>query len=73
MFIRSAILSFAALAGAREVPKDEIKAAKLYDSGIKHMNNVALKMVCRIVKMFLTPNLIVYLGNLQQRPGSRCL
>jgi hypothetical protein len=50
MFIRSAILSFAALAGAREVPKDEIKAAKLYDSGIKHMNNVALKMVCRIVK-----------------------
>lgn len=50
MFIRSAILSFAALVGAREIAKDEIKAAKLYDSGIKHMNNVALKMVCHTIK-----------------------
>lgn len=50
MFIRSAILSFAALAGAREMAKDEIKAAKLYDSGIKHMNNIALKMVCQTLE-----------------------
>jgi hypothetical protein len=45
MFLKSAILSLSALAAARELPKDEIKAAQLYDSGIKHANNVALKKV----------------------------
>lgn len=45
MFLRSAILSLAALAAAKELPKDEIKAAKLYDTGIRHMNNLALKKV----------------------------
>ncbi|PSN61773.1 hypothetical protein BS50DRAFT_651183 [Corynespora cassiicola Philippines] len=44
MFARSAILSLAALAAAKELPKDEVKAAELYDSGIKHANNMALKM-----------------------------
>ncbi|KAF1955914.1 hypothetical protein CC80DRAFT_516792 [Byssothecium circinans] len=44
MFVRSALLSLSALAAARELPKDEVKAAKLYDSGIKHQNNMALKM-----------------------------
>lgn len=45
MFVRSALLSLSALAAAREMVKDEVKAAKLYDSGIKHMNNMALKEV----------------------------
>jgi hypothetical protein len=45
MFFTTAVLSLAALAGAKEVAKDEVKAAKLYDSGIRHANNIALKMV----------------------------
>jgi hypothetical protein len=45
MFIRSALLSLSAFAAAKEMPKDEIKAAKLYDSGIRHANNIALKQV----------------------------
>jgi hypothetical protein len=45
MFLRSALLSLFALAAAKEMPKDEIKAAELYDSGIRHANNVALKKV----------------------------
>lgn len=45
MHLRSALLSLAALAAAKEIPKDEVKAAKLYDSGIRHANNVALKKV----------------------------
>ncbi|CAO2654961.1 Nn.00g116940.m01.CDS01 [Neocucurbitaria sp. VM-36] len=43
MFIRAALLSLSALAAAKEMPKDEIKAAELYDTGIRHANNVALK------------------------------
>lgn len=43
MFVRGALLSLSALAAAREMSKDTVKAAKLYDSGIKHMNNIALK------------------------------
>lgn len=39
-------VSLSALAAAKELPKDEVKAAKMYDSGIKHMNNIALKEVC---------------------------
>ena len=35
----------AALGAAKEVAKDVVKAAKLYDTGIKHMNNIALKQV----------------------------
>jgi hypothetical protein len=45
MFIRSALLSLSALAAAKEMPKDEFKATELYDSGIRHANNVALKKV----------------------------
>lgn len=45
MFLRTAILSLSALAAAKEMPKDEFKAAELYDSGIRHENNVALKKV----------------------------
>jgi hypothetical protein len=45
MFLRSALLSLSALVAAKEMPKDEIKAAKLYDSGIRHANNLALKQV----------------------------
>lgn len=45
MFIRNALLSLSALAAAKEMPKDEIKAAKLYDTGIRHANNMALKKV----------------------------
>lgn len=45
MFIRSALLSLSALVAAKELPKDEIKAAKLYDTGIRHANNMALKKV----------------------------
>ncbi|KAL5390657.1 hypothetical protein DPSP01_001731 [Paraphaeosphaeria sporulosa] len=43
MFVRTVLLSLSALAAAKELPKDEVKAAQLYDSGIKHANNVALK------------------------------
>jgi hypothetical protein len=45
MFFRTALLSLSAIAAAKEMPKDEIKAAELYDSGIRHANNVALKKV----------------------------
>jgi hypothetical protein len=45
MFLRSAILSLAALAAAKEMPKDEFRAAELFDSGIRHENNKALKLV----------------------------
>jgi hypothetical protein len=45
MFIQTTLLSLAALAVAKELPKDELKAAQLYDSGIRHANNMALKMV----------------------------
>ncbi|KAA8627598.1 hypothetical protein PtrSN002B_007754 [Pyrenophora tritici-repentis] len=43
MFLRTALLSLSALAAAKEMPKDDFKAAELYDSGIRHANNVALK------------------------------
>ncbi|KAL1597800.1 hypothetical protein SLS60_008287 [Paraconiothyrium brasiliense] len=43
MFVRTALLSLSALVAAKELPKDEVKGAQLYDSGIKHANNVALK------------------------------
>ncbi|KAF2179488.1 hypothetical protein K469DRAFT_595703 [Zopfia rhizophila CBS 207.26] len=43
MFVPAVLLTLSALAGGKELPKDEVKAAKLYDSGIKHMNNIALK------------------------------
>jgi len=43
MFLRSALLSLSALAAAKEMPKDEFKAAELYDSGVRHANNMALK------------------------------
>lgn len=36
-------VSLPALAAAKELPKDQVKAAKIYDTGIKHMNNIALK------------------------------
>ena len=50
MFMRTALLSLSALAVAKELPKDEVKGAKLYDSGIKHENNVALKRVWLRIK-----------------------
>ena len=37
MYIQTALLSIAALAGAKQVAKDQVKAAKLYDSGIRHV------------------------------------
>lgn len=45
MYLKTAILSLAAAAAAREMAKDEVKASNLYDSGIRHANNVALKRV----------------------------
>lgn len=45
MFRRAALLSLAALAAAKEMPKDEFRAAQLFDSGIRHENNKALKLV----------------------------
>jgi hypothetical protein len=45
IFLRTAFLTFSALAAAKEMPKDDFKAAELYDSGIRHANNVALKKV----------------------------
>jgi hypothetical protein len=45
MFMRTALLSLSALVAAKEMPKDEFKAAELYDSGIRHMNNIGLKEV----------------------------
>jgi hypothetical protein len=45
MFLRTALLSLSALAAAKEMPKDELKAAQLYDTGIRHANNIALKKV----------------------------
>jgi len=54
--MRAALLSLPAFVAAKELPKDETKAAKLYDSGIKHMNNIALKMVRFAVLLnFLVP------------------
>ena len=64
MYVRSGLLSLVALAGAREVAKDEVKAAKLYDSGIKHANNIALKMV-RATALAWISALTMYPGNLQ--------
>ncbi|KAF2738949.1 hypothetical protein EJ04DRAFT_573394 [Polyplosphaeria fusca] len=43
MYLTTTILSLSALAGARQMAKDEVKAAKLYDSGIRHMNIIGLK------------------------------
>jgi choice-of-anchor B domain-containing protein len=43
MYLRTALLSLSALVAAKEMPKDELRAAQLYDSGIRHENNVALK------------------------------
>ncbi|KAF1993512.1 hypothetical protein P154DRAFT_449993 [Amniculicola lignicola CBS 123094] len=43
MFVQSVLLSLSALAGAREIAKNQFKAASLYDSGVRHANNVALK------------------------------
>jgi hypothetical protein len=45
MFFKSALFSLAAIAAAKEMPKDEIMGAELYDSGIRHANNMALKHV----------------------------
>jgi hypothetical protein len=45
MFVQSVLLSLSALAGAREIAKNQAKAASLYDSGVRHANNVALKQV----------------------------
>lgn len=65
MFVQTALLSLAALAGAKELPKDEVKAAQLYDSGIRHANNIALKMVCATAVHPSTLALTPVLGNLQ--------
>lgn len=48
MFIRSILISLAALVAAKEMPKDEVKAAQLFDSGIRHENNKALKLVSQL-------------------------
>jgi hypothetical protein len=48
MFRRAALLSLAALAASKEMPKDEFKAAELFDSGIRHENNKALKLVSMV-------------------------
>lgn len=45
MFFKSALFSLAAIAAAKEMPKDEVLGAQLYDSGIRHANNMALKHV----------------------------
>ena len=59
MFVSTVLFSLTALVGAKEVAKDEVKAAKLYDSGIQHMNNIALKQVraaiLRCLLLALTP------------------
>lgn len=49
MYLRTALLSLSALAVAKELPKDEEKGARLYDSGIMHQNNIALKEVWRFL------------------------
>ncbi|KAF2263298.1 hypothetical protein CC78DRAFT_554079 [Lojkania enalia] len=43
MILPVVTLSLSAIAAAREMAKDEVKAAQLYDSGIRHANNIALK------------------------------
>jgi hypothetical protein len=72
MHFKTALLSLAAVAAAKEVSKDEIKANKLYDSGIRHANNVALKRVgvphCCIPRELGTD---IVPGNLEQAEGSR--
>ena len=73
MFFRSAVLSFAALAGARELPKDEVRGKQLYDSGIKHMNNIALKMVRMNTTTDQRYLLMWVIGDIQPRTGSRRL
>lgn len=55
MFVRTALLSLSALAAAKELPKDEVRGAELYDSGIKHANNVALKQVRLFTIRILSP------------------
>lgn len=52
MFRRAALLSLVALAAAKEMPKDEFRAAELFDSGIRHENNKALKLVSSIYRGF---------------------
>jgi hypothetical protein len=51
MYLRTALLSLSALAAAKEMPKDELRAAQLYDSGIRHENNVALKKVANTIQL----------------------
>jgi hypothetical protein len=53
MFLRSALLSLSALVAAKEMPKDEVKGAELYDTGIRHANNMALKHVSFSASPFL--------------------
>lgn len=72
MFIRSALLSLSALVAAKEMPKDEIKAAKLYDTGIRHANNMALKKV-RTLLTTIKDITYWYAGALGYPGGERCL
>ncbi|ORY19042.1 hypothetical protein BCR34DRAFT_260833 [Clohesyomyces aquaticus] len=44
MFLPALFISLSILVAGKELPKDEIKGAQLYDSGIRHANNIALKM-----------------------------
>jgi hypothetical protein len=53
MFFKSALFSLAAVVAAKEMPKDEVLGAQLYDSGIRHANNMALKHVCTPCCVFL--------------------
>jgi hypothetical protein len=46
MYFATAVLSLSALVGARQMAKDQVKAAKLYDSGVRHRNILSLKEVC---------------------------
>lgn len=74
MFIRSALLSLSALAAAREMPKDEVKAAELYDTGIRHANNVALKKVCLTrASLYFNAALTIISGTLGNPRSRRCL
>ena len=59
-------------AAAKEMPKDEIKAAKLYDTGIRHANNMALKKV-RTLLTTIKDITYWYAGALGYPGGERCL
>jgi hypothetical protein len=71
MHFQGVLFSLATVAVAKELSKDQVKAAKLYDSGIRHANNVALKLVCASTMQIAHRDTNFILGNLGSAKSSR--